>query len=108
MNEVYFCIPERSRVLFFAPDTPKVLCIRYKPAPHQKVNQQTCDPNEIEVKSPKTRGRQLSIKDISFPPEAHPDEMQMVGHQTISGTEKLFARGCMEHEFTEDSVERRR
>lgn len=29
--------------------------------PHQK----TCAPNEIEVKSPKKRGRQLSIKDIS-------------------------------------------
>ena len=39
--------------------------MRYKPAPHQKINQQTCDPNEIEVKSPKMRGRQLSIKDIS-------------------------------------------
>jgi hypothetical protein len=31
----------------------------------EHINQQTCDPNEIEVKSPKTRGRQLSIKDIS-------------------------------------------
>ncbi|MGH7979626.1 MAG: DNA topoisomerase IV subunit A, partial [Limisphaerales bacterium] len=64
-NKVYFCIPEKSRVLYFAPDTPKTLYIRYKPAPHQKVSQQTCDPGEIEVKSPKTRGRQISIKDIS-------------------------------------------
>jgi len=65
MNKVYFCIPEKSRILYFAPDSPKILYIRYKPAPHQKINQQTCDPNEIEVKSPKTRGRQISIKDIS-------------------------------------------
>lgn len=65
LNKVYSCIPEKSRILFFAPDTPKTLYIRYKPAPHQKINQQTCDPNEIEVKGPKTRGRQLSIKDIS-------------------------------------------
>ncbi|HTV39118.1 MAG TPA: DNA topoisomerase IV subunit A [Candidatus Sulfotelmatobacter sp.] len=65
LNKVYFCIPEKSRVLYFAPETPKTLYIRYKPAPHQKVSQQTCDPNEIEIKGPKTRGRQISIKDIA-------------------------------------------
>jgi topoisomerase-4 subunit A len=65
MNKAYFCIPEKSRILYFAPETPKILYIRYKPAPHQKINQQTCDPKEIEVKGPKTRGRQISIKDIS-------------------------------------------
>jgi topoisomerase-4 subunit A len=65
LNKVYACIPEKSRILFFAPDTPKQLYIRYKPAPHQKISQQTCDPNEIEIKGPKTRGRQISIKDIS-------------------------------------------
>jgi topoisomerase-4 subunit A len=65
LNKVYSCIPDKSRILYFAPETPKQLYIRYKPAPHQKISQQTCDPNEIEVKSAKTRGRQLSIKDIS-------------------------------------------
>jgi topoisomerase-4 subunit A len=65
MNKVYFCIPEKSRVLYFAPETPKKLYVRYKPAPHQKVSQQTCDPSKVEIKSPKTRGRQISIKDIS-------------------------------------------
>ncbi|HEY9172712.1 MAG TPA: DNA topoisomerase IV subunit A [Verrucomicrobiae bacterium] len=65
LNKAYLCIPEKSRILFFAPDTPPVLYIRYKPAPHQKISQQTCDPSEIDVKSPKTRGRQISIKDIS-------------------------------------------
>jgi topoisomerase-4 subunit A len=64
LNKAYLCIPDRSRILFFAADTPKILYIRYKPAPHQKINQQTCDPSEIEVKGPKTRGRQISIKDI--------------------------------------------
>jgi len=39
--------------------------IRYKPAPYQKVNQQTCNPSDVEVKGAKTRGRQLSIKDVS-------------------------------------------
>jgi topoisomerase-4 subunit A len=65
LNKAYSCIPEKSRILFFAPETPHQLYVRYKPAPHQKISQQTCDPNEIEVKSAKTRGRQLSIKDIS-------------------------------------------
>ena len=65
LNKAYLCIPDKSRILFFASGTPKVLYVRYKPAPHQKINQQTCDPAKIEVKSPKTRGRQISIKDIS-------------------------------------------
>jgi len=65
MNKVYSCIPEKSRILYFAAETPKVLYVRYKPAPHQKISQQTCDPSQVEVKSPKTLGRQLSIKDIS-------------------------------------------
>ena len=65
MNKAYTCIPEKSRLLYFAPETPKVLYVRYKPAPHQKVSQQTCDPSQVDVKSPKTLGRQISIKDIS-------------------------------------------
>lgn len=65
LNKVYNCIPDKSRILYFAPDTPKLLYVRYKPAPHQKVSQQTCDPSQVEVKNPKTLGRQISIKDIS-------------------------------------------
>jgi len=65
LNKAYSCIPEKSRILFFSTDTPKILYVRYKPAPHQKISQQTCDPKEIEVKGPKTRGRMISIKDIS-------------------------------------------
>ncbi len=65
LNKVYLCISDRSRILYFAPDTPKLPYVRYKPAPHQKISQQTCEPEQVEVKSPKTRGRQISIKDIS-------------------------------------------
>ncbi len=65
LNKEYFCIPAKSRLLFFEPDTPPELYIRYKPAPHQKVHQQTCNPAEVDVKGPKTRGRQVSIKDIA-------------------------------------------
>src|SRR6266446_574980 len=65
MNKVYHCIPPKSKVLFFEPDTPAELYIKYKPAAYQKINQQTCNPAEVEVKGPKTRGRQISIKDVS-------------------------------------------
>jgi topoisomerase-4 subunit A len=65
MNKIYHCIPPKSKVLFFEPDTPPELFIKYKPAPYQKINQQTCNPSQVEVKGPKTRGRQLSIKDVS-------------------------------------------
>ena len=65
LNREYFCIPEKSRILFFEPDTPAQIFIRYKAAPYQKVNQQTCAPGDIEVKSAKTLGRQLSIKEVA-------------------------------------------
>jgi topoisomerase-4 subunit A len=65
LNKEYFCIPPKSKILYFAPGTPAQLFIRYKPAPYQKINQQTCDPSQVEVKSPKTRGRQISIKEVA-------------------------------------------
>jgi len=65
LNKAYSCIPDKSRILYFAPDTPPTLYVRYKPAPHQKISQQTCEPAQVEVKNPRTRGRQISIKDVS-------------------------------------------
>ncbi len=65
LNRDYNCIPEKSRILYFEPDTPKEIFIRYKAAPHQKISQQTCNPSEVDVKSPKTLGRQLSIKEVA-------------------------------------------
>jgi topoisomerase-4 subunit A len=67
LDKEYTCVPpgEKCRVHFLAPDTPATLYIRYKPAPRQKINQQTCAPGEIEVRGPKTRGRQISIKEVA-------------------------------------------
>ncbi|MBA4148051.1 MAG: DNA topoisomerase IV subunit A [Verrucomicrobia bacterium] len=64
MDKEYFCIPPKSRILYFQPETPETLYIKYKAAPHQKISQQTCSPAELDVKSPKTLGRQISIKDV--------------------------------------------
>ena len=65
LNKLYNLTPPKSRILFFEADTPDTLYIRYKPAAYQKINQQTCHPAEIEVKGAKTRGRQISVKDVS-------------------------------------------
>ena len=65
LNKEYFCIPPKSKILFFEPETPRELFIRYKAAPYQKINQQTCRPADVEVKGPKTRGRQISIKEVA-------------------------------------------
>ena len=87
LNKIYHCIPPKSKILFFEPDTPAELYIKYKPAPYQKINQQTCNPNEVEVKGPKTRGRQISIKDVGsitskptrgWDPEAATTKLQFV------------------------------
>lgn len=64
LEKEYFCIPEKSKILFFSPETPEKLFIKYKPAPHQKVNQQTCNPADVSVKSAKAIGNQLSIKEV--------------------------------------------
>jgi topoisomerase IV subunit A len=64
LDKEYFCIPPKSKILFFEAGTPPELFIRYKPAPYQKINQQTCKPGDVEIKGPKTRGRQISIKEV--------------------------------------------
>ena len=65
MNKVYHCIPLKSKILFFAPNTPAELFIKYKPAPYQKINQQIAKPGNLIVKGAKARGNQVSIKDVS-------------------------------------------
>lgn len=65
LNKEYYCVPEKSKILFFEPDTPEELYIKYKPVAYQKVNQQTCKPGELAVKGVKTLGHQISIKDVA-------------------------------------------
>jgi len=84
MNKIYHCIPPKSKILFFEPETPLELFIKYKPAPYQKISQQTCNPAEVEVKGPKTRGRQISIKDVSSVNSRPPR-----GWDAEAGTSKL-------------------
>src|SRR5438094_8196005 len=54
LNKDYHCIPPKSKILFFEPDTPKELYIRYRPAPYQKINQQTCIQAKVVYHGAKT------------------------------------------------------
>lgn len=83
LEKTYECIPPKSRILFFEPDTPAQLFIKYKPAAYQKINQQTCDPSQVEVKGPKTRGRQVSIKDVSTISSKPPRGWDHEGQTTV-------------------------
>ena len=65
LNKEYRCGPEKCKVLFFEEGTPKELYVRYKPAKGQRIHQQLFFPEELEVKSAKVRGSQISIKKIA-------------------------------------------
>lgn len=65
LNKIYHCIPPKSKILFFEPGTPAEIYVKYKPAPYQKVNQQLANPSQVLVKGVKSRGIQLSIKEVS-------------------------------------------
>ncbi|HIG29716.1 MAG TPA: DNA topoisomerase IV subunit A [Verrucomicrobiales bacterium] len=65
LNKEYRCGPEKSKVLFFEEGTPKELYVRYKPAKGQRIHQQLFFPEELDVKSAKVRGSQITIKKIS-------------------------------------------
>lgn len=64
-KEYQLCPDPKSKVLFFEPDTPEQVYIKYKPAPYQRVSQQTARPTELAVKNARARGNQVSIKDVA-------------------------------------------
>jgi topoisomerase-4 subunit A len=72
LDREYFCIQEKSRILYFEPDTPAQLYIKYRAVPHQKISQQICKPAELEVRGAKSRGNQISIKDVQSVNEKPP------------------------------------
>ncbi len=64
-KEYRLCPEPKAKILFFEADTPEMVYIKYKPAPYQKVSQQTAHPSELAIKSAKARGNQVSIKDVA-------------------------------------------
>jgi topoisomerase-4 subunit A len=65
LDKEYHCTPPKSKILFFTPDTPDQLYIKYKPAPYQRIHQQIAKPSELMVKGVKARGNQVSVKEVS-------------------------------------------
>ena len=66
-NKDYFCIPEgeTGKVLFFADNQPATLYVKYAPRKGQQIHQQEFDPKKIAVRTPKTRGIQITTKRVT-------------------------------------------
>jgi len=45
-----------------------------------------------------------SVSLISFTPHSHPDQVNVIRHQAISGTEDSLASGGVEHDFAKMGV----
>ena len=64
----------------------------------------TAAQRRFKMRAQKFHGVEL----IALAAQAHPDEVQMIGHETVGGAEKPFARGGVEHQFAKRGLERRR
>lgn len=64
-KDYQLCPEPKAKILFFAADTPERIYIKYKPAPYQRVSQQTARPGELSVKTARARGNQVSIKEVA-------------------------------------------
>ena len=66
-NKDYFCIPEgeTGRVHFFADNQPATLYVKYAPRKSQQIHQQEFEPKKVAVRTPKTRGIQMTTKIIA-------------------------------------------
>ncbi len=63
-NKEYRCAPSESRILFFHDAECPLLFVKYKPAKHQRIHQQTFNPLEVGVKGVQARGNQMTAKRI--------------------------------------------
>ena len=66
-NKDYFCAPESdpAKCLFFSDAQPAALYVKYKPRKGQQIHQQEFDPKSVIIRTPKTRGIQMTAKGIA-------------------------------------------
>ena len=66
-NKDYFCVPEgeTAQSLFFSDAQPATLYVKYAPRKGQQIHQQEFDPKKIAVRTPKTRGNQITTKRVT-------------------------------------------
>ena len=66
-NKDYLCIPEgeTGKVHFFSDAQPATLYVKYAPRKSQQIHQQEFEPKKVAVRTPKTRGIQMTTKIIA-------------------------------------------
>ncbi len=66
-NKDYFCVPEgdTAKCLFFSDAQPSTLYVKYAPRKGQQIHQQEFDPKKVAIRTPKTRGIQMTTKTIA-------------------------------------------
>ncbi len=66
-NKDYFCAPEneKPKALFFSDAQPATLYVKYAPRKGQQIHQQEFDPRKVAVRTPKTRGIQMTTKRVA-------------------------------------------
>jgi topoisomerase IV subunit A len=66
-NKDYFCVPDgdKAKCLFFSDAQPPVLYVKYAPRKGQQIHQQEFDPRKVAVRTPKTRGIQMTTKRVA-------------------------------------------
>jgi len=66
-NKDYFCVPEgeTGKALFFSDAQPSTLYVKYAPRKGQQIHQQEFDPKKVAIRTPKTRGIQITTKRVT-------------------------------------------
>ena len=67
LNKEYSCVPDgdKAKCLFFSDAQPATLYVKYAPRKGQQIHQQEFDPAKVAVRTPKTRGIQMTTKRVS-------------------------------------------
>lgn len=65
-NRTYRAIPDGAELLYFSPDDPKRLYVKYEKRKGQRIHQQVFDVASAKVRGAKTKGQQLTSKRVSL------------------------------------------
>jgi topoisomerase IV subunit A len=65
MNRDYFCIPPEAKIKFLSDQPVKELRLRYRHIKGARIDEQSFNPAGFTVRSPRTRGNQVTKRTIS-------------------------------------------
>ena len=66
MNREYQCAMPGARILLFEAGNPREVFVKYKPAKGQRIKQQVFETRKLSVKGAKSRGNQITVKEIDW------------------------------------------